>query len=110
MTHDLTTKAGRQKAEMLVNYYRTGEGWKPHTPQSVIALDEQLRVSAKHYVKFRHVKVNTSLSPFPVWKWKVQKKVGRFWKDVRSVQGTKLFDHPNHATNYINILIHSKAV
>jgi len=53
---------------------------------------------------YRIKKYNSSLSATPHWAWKIQFKRSRLWRDVRNVQGVKVFHHPQHAQNYLNLI------
>lgn len=57
-------------------------------------------------MQFRTQKWDSSLSPIPSWKWKIQtRKIGqRLWRDHKNGQGTVIFSHVNHAENYMKIL------
>jgi hypothetical protein len=53
---------------------------------------------------YRIQKYNASASPTPAWRWKIQFKRGRLWRDFKTVQGVKVFEHPVHAENYMKLL------
>lgn len=59
---------------------------------------------------YRVQKYNASANVTPVYKWKIQFKRGRLWRDYRNVQGVKIFDNPYHAENYKEMLSKPKTV